>query len=220
MTKVRRRARWAEEAAGSFVALVLRGLGSTWRVRTEGENPLLLGDGAQLGALWHRDLLPAAFVFRDQDLLVPVSRSRDGGLASAIAVRLGYAEPARGSSSEGGTGAFRTLLRELRAGKTTAIITDGPRGPERESKPGIIALARLSGVPITAVVFSARPALRFRSWDRMVLPLPFAQVVCRFGEPFAIGSDCGRRSEISSRMTLDADTNTMTDELDERLGLR
>ena len=199
---------------------MIRGLGSTWRIRTEGENPLLLGKTAQLGALWHRDLLPAAFVFRDQGLLVPVSRSRDGGLASAIAVKLGYAEPARGSSSEGGAGAFRTLLRELRAGKTTAIITDGPRGPERESKPGIITLARLSGVPITAVVFSARPALRFRSWDRMVFPLPFARVVCRFGAPFPVGTDFDRNGDESCRAALDAGTNVMTDELDERLDLR
>ncbi|MCP4908080.1 MAG: lysophospholipid acyltransferase family protein [bacterium] len=220
MTIARRHTRWAEEIIGGFVALVIRCLGSTWRIRTEGENPLLSSDAAQLGALWHRDLLLAAFVFRDQEFLVPVSRSRDGGLASAIAVKLGYAEPARGSSSEGGAGAFRTLLRELQAGKTTAIITDGPRGPGRKSKPGIITLARLSGVPITAVVFSARPALRFRSWDRMVLPLPFARVVCRFGEPFPVETESGRGHEESCRAVLDANTNTMTDELDLHLGLR
>ncbi len=220
MTIARRLTRWTEKFIGSFAALGIRCLGSTWRIRTEGENPLHSSEAAQLGALWHRDLLPAAFIFRDQELLVPVSRSRDGGLASTIAVKLGYAEPARGSSSEGGAGAFRTLLRELQAGKTTAIVTDGPRGPGRESKSGIITLARLSGVPITAVVFSARPALRFRSWDRMVLPLPFARVVCRFGPPFPVETDSIREREESCRAALDANTNAMTDEIDAHLGLR
>lgn len=220
MADVPRQGGWIEAAVGSLVALAVRCLGWTWRVRSEGENPLLLSDDAQLGAIWHRDLVAAAFVFRDRGFLVPVSRSRDGDLGSTIVRKLGYAAPARGSSSKGGSSALRALVRELRAGTTTAIITDGPRGPARESKLGIVSLSRLTGVPITAVAFSARPALRFRSWDRMILPLPFARVVCRFGRPFAIDPEATRSHEESSRVALDGATNSMTDELDARLGVR
>jgi len=220
VAEVLRRGSWIEAAIGSFVALAVRCLGRTWRVRTEGENPLLLSDDTQLGAIWHRDLIAAAFVFRDQGFLIPVSRSRDGNIGSTIAMKLGYAAPARGSTSKGGSSALRALIRELRAGTTAAIITDGPRGPARESKPGIVSLSRLTGVPITAVAFSARPALRFASWDRMMLPLPFARVVCRFGRPFAVDPHATRSHEELRRVALDGESNSMTDELDARMGVR
>ena len=124
MAKFQRDGGWVEKAIGSLVALAVRCLGSTWRIRTEGENPLLLGDGPQLGALWHRDLIPAAFVFRDRGFLVPISQSRDGNIASGIVTRLGYASPARGSSSKGGSNALRALVSELRAGNTAAIVLE------------------------------------------------------------------------------------------------
>ena len=92
------------------MAMAVRCLGSTWRIRTEGQNPLLASKNTQLGALWHRDLIVSAFFFRDQGFIVPISRSRDGNIAAATATHLGYAPPARGSSSSGGRGAFRKMV--------------------------------------------------------------------------------------------------------------
>ena len=54
----------------------------------------------------------------------------------------------------------------------------------------------------------------------MMLPLPFARVVCRFGRPLAIDPKATRSQETSSRVALDGATNSMTDELDARLGVR
>ena len=86
---------------------------------------------------------------------------------------------------------------------TLSLQTDGPRGPARVSKPGIVALARLSGVAITPVAFSVRPCLRFRSWDRTLLPLPFARIVCHYGAPIEVPSDADEEMEEALRRRLD-----------------
>ena len=210
---------WKHALAGAAIARLIRLLGATWKISYRGTNPLLEGDAPQLGAIWHRDLVPAAFVFRDQGFLVPISRSRDGNLVTAIVLKLGYGTPARGSSSKGGSGALMSLIRQVRGGTTTSIITDGPRGPARQSKIGIVSLARLSGLSITGLTFSAHPALRFRSWDRMVFPLPFARVVCHFGEPLHVPAEASPEEEEALLEKLDAARNAMTDSLDAESGL-
>ena len=115
------------------------------------------------------------------------------------------------------------MLRELyglvKSGITVSVQTDGPQGPARVSKIGVITLARLTQRPITPVAFSASPCLRFRSWDRALLPAPLAKVACRYGEPITVPPEADERAEEELRVQLDAELNRLTDELDSRLGL-
>ena len=73
----------------------------------------------------------------------------------------------------------------MRAGAPFAALTvDGPRGPWRTVKPGVVALARHLDLPIVTVTFSCvRPRI-LRSWDRMVVPKPFSRVVVDFAGPW------------------------------------
>lgn len=181
---------------GRLSSLFVRLLGTTWRLHIIGRDPRAGTDpsseiekDAQLAAFFHESLLPAAFCFRDRSYSVAVSRSRDGDLIEATLRRLGYAEAARGSSSRGGSAALLGLVRRLEAGTTVAVLVDGPRGPARVSKSGIITLARVTGRPIQPIAFSARPAIRLGSWDQGLIPLPFARVVCAFGEPFEVDGE-------------------------------
>ena len=68
-----------DRLAGRVAAAALRALGATWRIRSEGENPLDTRSGAQLGAFWHRDILVTAYLYRDRGFSVPVSRSDISG---------------------------------------------------------------------------------------------------------------------------------------------
>ena len=209
-------------------AWFLRALGSTWRISFEssasaGPNPGLgsgLGPRAEprLAAFWHRNIFMAAFVFRDRLYSVPASRSREGDLITAVLARLGFASPPRGSSSRGGAVALRALVRRLKAGSAVAIPTDGPRGPARVCKPGIVGLARLSGIPISPVGIAASPRLCFRSWDRGELPLPFARVVCAIAPSISISRDVEPGERQDAMDDLDAALNHLTDALDRRLG--
>ncbi|MEE8581859.1 MAG: DUF374 domain-containing protein [Myxococcota bacterium] len=202
-------------------AWVLRGLRASWRVRFEGDNPLESQPGCvQIAAIWHRDALITAALFRDRGFTAPVSWSRDGELIAATLARLGYAAPPRGSTSRGGPALLRGLVRRVEEGVTIAVPADGPRGPARRSKLGVVSVARLSGVAITPLSFSGRPCLRFGSWDGMLLPLPFARVICRFGEFLAVPSDANPEQEEVLLAELDRRLNRGSDELDDRLGLR
>jgi lysophospholipid acyltransferase (LPLAT)-like uncharacterized protein len=195
---------------GWLTAALLRGLGATWRVEVLGRDPREMDPStpprAHLAALFHESLLPCTWLFRDRGYGVAVSRSRDGELVRSALLRLGYGEPARGSSSRGGSAAMRRLLRDLDAGTSVAVLVDGPRGPARVAKSGIVSIARRARIPIQPIAFSARPSLRLRSWDASLVPLPFARVICAFGEPLPIGPELddaeeeGRARELERRL--------------------
>jgi len=193
-TTVAERPGWWDRArvycVGRLAAGLLRLLGATWRIEVIGQDPRRRdGAGTQIAALFHESMLPCAWLYRDRGYGVAVSRSRDGDLIGAALSALGYGPLARGSSSRGGSAALRGLRRQLAQGTTTAVLVDGPRGPARVAKTGIIALARRADRPIQPIAFSARPAIRLSSWDRSLIPLPFSRVVCAYGEPIEVAAE-------------------------------
>jgi lysophospholipid acyltransferase (LPLAT)-like uncharacterized protein len=198
-----RRESWRTRALRALlaplVALVLRALGATWRIETIGENPFAkVPPGAILAAQWHEDILITAVVFRDRGGRTPVSRSRDGEHIAAVLRHLGFREALRGSSSRGASAALRGVVRAIEQREPVSMMVDGPRGPARVAKVGVVAAARLSGEPLLPVALVSRPCIRFRSWDRTQLPLPFARVVVGFGERMAV--DRGASDEEQERM--------------------
>ena len=84
----------------------------------------------------------------------------------------------RGSSSKGGTEAMHQLLKKTAASpdKNIAIAVDGPRGPRREVKPGVILLAKRKLLPIYIVRFRYNGWRLHQSWDKNLIPKLFAKV--------------------------------------------
>jgi lysophospholipid acyltransferase (LPLAT)-like uncharacterized protein len=188
----------------------LRALGATWRVTRGGADPMQASASAPLVmAIWHGGLLPAAFCWRDRRIAVAVSRSRDGDRIDAVLSRLGFAPSARGSSSRGATALLRELIRRARRGEPMAVLLDGPRGPAGVAKPGAVALARATGARIVPIGIAAAPAVRFGSWDRTVLPLPFARVRIEFGEPFRVPRDAAADELEAARTALEAELHRL-----------
>ncbi len=214
---------------GRLTGVLLRLLGATWRIEVLGHDPRqTLGSRdarqpatpPQLAALFHESMLPCAWFFRGRGYSVAVSRSRDGDLIRATLLSLGYREPARGSSSRGGSAALRGLVRQHTEGVTVAVLVDGPRGPARVAKTGIVALGRMVDTPIQPVAFSARPALQLGSWDRSLIPLPFARVVCAFGEPLPPAPDGDEAQEAAAAQRLDQALITLHQLADQALRRR
>jgi lysophospholipid acyltransferase (LPLAT)-like uncharacterized protein len=145
------------------------------------ESPLIL-------VSWHGRLLLGVLYFAKYAPLIAVSQSIDGDRIAKIVERLGW-RTARGSSSRGGVRALLSLVREVRKGKIGAHIVDGPRGPAGVIKPGLMMLAQRSGAPILPVYASARLRFEAPSWDRIQIPLPFAHIHLRIGEPVRVPAD-------------------------------
>jgi lysophospholipid acyltransferase (LPLAT)-like uncharacterized protein len=145
-------------------------------------------EGSTILAAWHGHLFYFAYHYRDQAIPVVVSRSTDGEIIARIMGSLGFL-PVRGSSSKGGTAAFREVLGYIKEGRHMGITPDGPRGPRCKVQRGVIDLARSSGAPILPGSFAAWPRVVIGSWDRFVVPLPFSRMVVVFGETLRVGPD-------------------------------
>lgn len=205
---------------GYLAARLLRAVANTWRVEFRGRDTQITPslDGGAIGVLWHRDLLLAAGVFRDKRVHAPVSRSRDGDRISAVMAHLGFPKPPRGSSSSGGRSALRALLRRAAAGEPVVIMADGPRGPARKAKHGVVWLSHQSRLPLRPIALSAQWALRFPSWDRLLLPLPFSRVICHFGDPVDIPAVLPRNERAPFAEQVASELDELEDCLDREFG--
>jgi lysophospholipid acyltransferase (LPLAT)-like uncharacterized protein len=187
-------ARWTLVVAALGAAAV-RALGATLSVRTVGVEPLrpLWQAGRPLiYAVWHGRILIVPWLNARlrasagaRRVRVLTSRSRDGELMADFARRFGLGV-VRGSSSRGGAVALRGLARAVRAGEDVALVPDGPRGPACRLQAGIVSLAAATGAPVVPVGVAARPARRLGSWDRFMVPLPFARCAVVFGSALEV----------------------------------
>jgi lysophospholipid acyltransferase (LPLAT)-like uncharacterized protein len=164
-------------------------------------------------AFWHAHMLPLLGRSRwHKPMVVMISRSKDGELIAQTLSWYGV-ESARGSSSRGGGSALREMLRHARLGKNIAFTPDGPRGPARILKEGLIYAAQASALPIVIVAFGARRKKRLRSWDRMIIPMPFTRGVFVYGEPLLVPRD----GDIEEwRQTVEKRMNELADEAERR----
>jgi lysophospholipid acyltransferase (LPLAT)-like uncharacterized protein len=157
--------------------------GATWRSLVEARAPFLF-------LLWHEVLLPLLWHHRDQGVAIVVSEAADGRYLASYAERLGY-RCLFGSTTRGGVRALVGAAKALESGIPVAFTPDGPRGPRREMKPGILAAAERAGAAILPIHAVANRAWRLASWDRFVIPKPFAQIRIGYGEPFQVSKEAG-----------------------------
>lgn len=138
---------------------------------------------------FHQGMLYLPYHFRDRDGVVMVSASRDGDLIAHTMARFGL-RSARGSSRHGGEQALQAMIDEVNASHCSAgVIVDGPRGPAGIAKHGVIRLARDTGLPIVPGNWWATPHVEFGSWDRTIVPLPFARMVFAFEPAMHVPAD-------------------------------
>jgi len=139
--------------------------------------------------VWHSQLLLAVHHARVFGVTTLASPTRDGEIGARVGERLGVAA-IRGDERHGPVGALRKLAGVLRRGDDLGLFPDGPLGPARQVKPGALLLAQHHGCPIIPVGGSINWKLTLNSgWDRFVIPLPFARVQMRFGDPVFVAKD-------------------------------
>ncbi|MBI3329140.1 MAG: lysophospholipid acyltransferase family protein [Nitrospinae bacterium] len=183
-------------------------------LRADIENTLRAQGRTVIYAFWHGQLLYLMHHYRGSGVRILVSHSQDGELLSRILQRFGL-PTIRGSSSRVKRRNLLELVRETRDGASAAIAPDGPRGPRHRAQSGIIALARLTGVPIVPVAVGARWKVEFHSWDRFRLPLPFSRVVLAYGEPVFVPSHADVALVEQKRRELESKLLKLTDEVDQ-----
>jgi lysophospholipid acyltransferase (LPLAT)-like uncharacterized protein len=135
-------------------ALVLKSLYASLRVRHVDLHKID-STPQYILTFWHSHLLLMLHAKYRRPISGLVSQSKDGELIARVFHYYGV-DSARGSSTRGGSGAFREMLRRARAGHNLAITPDGPKGPPLYVKDGVIVTAQATGLPILPVAFAAK----------------------------------------------------------------
>lgn len=166
--------------------------------------------GPVIVALWHFSFPFLVYHFRSYDSVLLVSASRDGEILARLMNCLGY-RTARGSAArKGAVEALREMVRLIKEeGLHSAAVADGSRGPAQKAQRGIIHLASRTGAPIIPVICGADRKVRFNSWDRTLLPLPFSRVTVFYGEPLYVPRRLDRDAFETSRLELETRLNDL-----------
>ena len=175
-----------------------------------------------VGASWHRNAIFLFYFFRNLgDRLIMISRSLDGEITAGVAKRFGYT-PVRGSSSRGGGEALRQMIDVMNSGQKKYLCgtaVDGPRGPARKLKKGMVAVARQTGALFVPMACSGNRLITFpKAWDRTIIPKPFSRMTVAFGEPVAIPAEIHPSDLERLCRKLEDDLNRLTDRVDRKCG--
>ena len=142
-----------------------------------------------LFCFWHENMILPMLLHEFQGIHVLVSQHFDGEVIATILKMFGYPS-IRGSSTRGGKEAYNEMKKLLKSGKAEMAFTpDGPRGPRRKAKLGIVRLAAETGSPIIPIAVAATRYKRLGSWDRLLLILPFSRCVLVYHEPLYVPPD-------------------------------
>lgn len=186
MDSLRRRIETSEtlaRALGRVLSVWIKLCHRTSRWDTRGLDALRadLARGPVLVILWHESLLlgPAHWPRRDGPLTGIRDPSPVARIARAVQRDFGL-DTAAMSGRAPNQAAVRQVLRAAAGGTSIAITGDGPAGPRRALKSAPLDWARAAGLPVHVFAWDARRRIRLRSWDRMLLPLPFTRGAVRF----------------------------------------
>jgi lysophospholipid acyltransferase (LPLAT)-like uncharacterized protein len=106
-------------------------------------------------AFWHEHLLVMLHARYRRPIRVLVSQSRDGELIASTFKHYGV-DVSRGSTNRGATAALRDMMRGARAGSNIVFTPDGPKGPRRVAKEGVVYAAQATGLPIVPIAVAAK----------------------------------------------------------------
>ncbi len=147
--------------------------------------------GRCLYCTWHDSIVMPLFMGKSHNMAALVSQHQDGSYLAETMKLLGIV-CVRGSSMRGAVQALRETLTATESYHIT-ITPDGPRGPRRVMKDGIVFLSSRSGRPIVPMTFEYERAWSLKGrWTDLVIPKPFSRVRMILGSPIFVPPHASR----------------------------
>jgi lysophospholipid acyltransferase (LPLAT)-like uncharacterized protein len=224
------RTTWVQAALGAALAGYMSFVKATtrWEVRgREVVEPIWAARKGVIGCVWHSRVLMtiAGWPKGVQPATMLVSRSPDGEFVVHAAKRLGIGvirgsarNPRKSTKEKGGVAAFRAMAEHIAAGGCMALTPDGPRGPRMRISAGAVRLARSTQAPMLAFAWSTSSRVVFDTWDRFIVPLPFARGVIVWKGPIAPPPPDDPAALETARQALETAMNEAAREADEATG--
>jgi len=175
-------------------------------------------------SFWHGRLLMMPYSWdRSKKIGMLISNHRDGELIANTIGHFGLgtirgSSAKEGRAAKGGTEALRAMLKMLKENNYVGITPDGPRGPRMRASDGIVAVARMSGVPVISAAYATKARIKLGSWDRFLVPLPFTKGVIVWSEPLFISKDKGPKAAEAARLQIETMMNDLCDKADQMVG--
>jgi len=155
-----------------------------WNVR--GSNnylSILKKNKSVLICCWHSQLLSIVKNLSGFNYHAIAGTHKDAEIISRIARAWGI-NMIRGSNKEKGAKAYKKIINVLKNPPSLLFITpDGPSGPPRIPKLGIIRAAQITGTPIIPVTSFSTKRWSFNNWDTFYAEKPFGKIYIEYGQP-------------------------------------
>jgi lysophospholipid acyltransferase (LPLAT)-like uncharacterized protein len=166
-----------------------------------------------IGVCWHGRMLMMPWGYKGKRLSFLVSTHRDGQMVGRALERFGF-HAILGSTTRGGFSAFKNMVKAIQNGSDIGLTPDGPRGPRYRVQIGVIELAKLTGIPLVPLTFSASKKKVLKTWDHFLLPYPFSRGVFIWGEPIHVDPRGDRAHLEEKRIFLERTLNELTKKAD------
>jgi lysophospholipid acyltransferase (LPLAT)-like uncharacterized protein len=180
-------------------------LTNRWTIEGKGIPEQLWRSGQPfICCFWHNRLMLGAYTWPvNVPVRMLISGHPDGHLIAKTMHCLGI-NTLEGRKGVGGASVIRSMVRTLKEGMSVGITPDGPKGPKYRTKAGVAAVAKLSGCPVIPVACSLSRRKLARSWDRLIMPLPFGRGTIVWGRAIDpqeyLGQDGELREVIESEL--------------------
>jgi len=187
--------------ADYFAPILLKIFRKTFKlkvIREEIIDEFLSGDKKFILVFWHGKMLLPVIYHEAMGFSALVSQHSDGEIIARIMGKLGY-RLIRGSSTRGGSKAFREMLKLLGNNGKIMITPDGPRGPLNKVKMGTVVLAKMAETPVIPVSFSCNKKKVIKSWDKFNFIKPFSKVVMAYAPPVTVEKKSSKK-ELENKM--------------------
>lgn len=188
---------------GGYLRLILK------TVRWRHENlacvePVLAGRSGAIALFWHGRIplcLATAPQWWRKRTRAFVSPSADGEfIAQALAmsgfpaIRISSAKKGDSAKARQAVAAIREAVSWVQGGGALVVTPDGPRGPNEVIAPGALQIARRSGQPVFLMGIAASPALRLKTWDKVMFAAPFGRGAVVWEGPLHVPADADERA--------------------------
>lgn len=208
----------------TIIRLYVTLVGKTTRWQTDGIGRFYQTwekEGSLIFIGWHGRLLMLPYFYnRSRRLNALVSLHHDGRLIASLLNKFGFGTIG-GSTTENGKNAALELMRSMQHGEAIAIIPDGPKGPNMTLSRSAVYYAWKTGKPILGATYSIKGSkIIDKSWDKMMLPLPFSQGEYLVTEPFYIPQDTPEEELETHRRRIELALNQLTWDADKRMGIK
>ena len=156
-------------------------------------------------AMWHGHQCCIFGLKNKSNVNILISRSVDGEIIASAAQNLGFKTVRGSKGKKGSVEATLQMIERLKIGEDVAIMVDGPSGPNRKVKDGVIRIAQKTGAPIVPVIWYSPDIsfLKLPTWDKFTYPFGYTRLINLYGEPIYVDADADEETIKNKKLELE-----------------